>query len=110
MKENVLEKIDAMVHEEPVVILMKGTPEEPKCGFSMSAVNILKSLRIPIRAVDVLEDPEVRKAAKEYTDWPTFPQVFIGGEFIGGADILQDLHEKGELDSIVQKALSSKTS
>ena len=106
MKEDILAKIDAMVHNEPIVIFMKGSPEEPKCGFSMAAVNILKSLKVPIRAMDVLENLEVRKAAKEYADWPTFPQVFIGGEFIGGADILQELHEKGELESIVHKALS----
>ncbi|MDY7018039.1 MAG: Grx4 family monothiol glutaredoxin [Nitrospirota bacterium] len=102
-----LQKIEALVASYPVVIFMKGTLDEPKCGFSMTAAEILKSLAVPIMAVDVLEDPEIRKAVKKYADWPTFPQVFIGGKFVGGADIVQELHSKGELQQIIRKASAS---
>ena len=102
-----LQKIESLVANHPVVIFMKGTLDEPKCGFSMTAAEILKSLSVPIMAVDVLEDPEIRKAAKKYADWPTFPQVFIGGKFVGGADIVQELHSKGELEQIIRKASAS---
>ena len=103
-EQTALQKIEALVANHPVVIFMKGTLDEPKCGFSMTAAEILKSLAVPIMAVDVLEDPEIRKAAKKYAEWPTFPQVFIGGEFIGGADIVQELYSKGELQQIMKKA------
>jgi monothiol glutaredoxin len=107
VEQTALQKIEALVANHPVVLFMKGTLKEPKCGFSMAAAEILKSLAVPIMAVDVLEDPEIRKAAKEYAEWPTFPQVYVGGEFIGGADIVQELHDKGELQQIVRKASSS---
>ena len=97
-----LQKIKALVANHPVVIFMKGTLDEPKCGFSMTAAEILKSLAVPIMAVDVLEDPEIRKAAKKYADWPTFPQVYVDGELVGGCDITLELQANGELEKMVK--------
>jgi monothiol glutaredoxin len=85
------------VRDHPVVLFMKGSPAAPMCGFSASAASILAGHGATIRHVDVLLDPEVREAVKAFSSWPTLPQVYLGGEFVGGADILRELHESGEL-------------
>ncbi len=92
------QKIDQMVGSDPVVLFMKGTRSFPQCGFSASVVNILNTLIPKYTTVNVLSDPDVRGGMKEYSDWPTFPQLFIRGEFVGGADIVKQLYETGELE------------
>ena len=93
----VREFIDEVVKGHKVVLFMKGTPDAPSCGFSASAAGILKSHGKPFHTFDVLVDGDVREGVKEYSNWPTIPQVFVDGEFVGGADILKQLHESGEL-------------
>ncbi len=99
----VQERISQDVSNNKVVIYMKGTPEMPRCGFSAATVQVLQDLNVPFKAVDVLADPEVWQGVKEFSDWPTIPQVFIGGEFIGGCDIVREMHAKGELAPLLQK-------
>ena len=91
-------KIDGLVAQDPVVLFMKGTRSFPQCGFSASVVNILNTLIPKYATVNVLSDPDVRGGMKEYSDWPTFPQLFIKGEFVGGADIVRQMFETGELE------------
>jgi monothiol glutaredoxin len=102
MADNVLEKIDEAVKKNKVILFMKGTPDAPQCGFSARTVEILKTYGVPFAAVDVLEDPAVRDGIKRYSNWPTIPQVFIGGQFVGGIDILDELHERGELEPLLK--------
>jgi monothiol glutaredoxin len=94
-------RIDALVKSNPVVLFMKGTPLFPQCGFSSRAVSILEHLDVPFEAVDVLQDPEVRQGIKAYSDWPTIPQLYVGGEFVGGSDIMMEMFESGELQQLV---------
>jgi monothiol glutaredoxin len=92
------QKIDQLVAQDPVVLFMKGTRSFPQCGFSASVVNILNTLVPKFATVNVLSDPDVRGGMKEYSDWPTFPQLFIRGEFVGGADIVRQMFETGDLE------------
>jgi monothiol glutaredoxin len=92
------QKIDQLVSQDPVVLFMKGTRSFPQCGFSASVVNILNTLIPKYATVNVLSDPDVRGGMKEYSDWPTFPQLFIRGEFVGGADIVRQMFETGDLE------------
>jgi len=92
------QKIDNLVGQDPVVLFMKGTRSFPQCGFSASVVNILNTLIPKFATVNVLADPDVRGGMKEYSDWPTFPQLFIKGEFVGGADIVRQMFETGDLE------------
>lgn len=96
--------IDEVVKQNPVAIFMKGSPTAPQCGFSASASGILSSYGKPYAHVNVLADPDIREGVKSYTSWPTIPQVFVGGEFVGGADILKQLHDSGELKAMIEKA------
>lgn len=109
MRPDVKERIEREIREHPVLIYMKGTEMFPRCGFSAAAVDALRRAGAEgkIHSVDVLTDPELWEAVKEYSDWPTIPQVYVGGEFIGGSDITRELHESGELASKVQTALGS---
>ncbi len=91
-------KIDSIVQSDPVVLFMKGTRSFPQCGFSASVVNILNTLVPKYATVNILSDVDIRTGMKEYSDWPTFPQLFIKGEFVGGADIVRQMHEAGELE------------
>jgi monothiol glutaredoxin len=97
------EQINQDVKKNKVVLYMKGTPEFPQCGFSAQAANILKSYKVHFLARNVLEDDELREAVKEYSNWPTLPQLFINGEFIGGCDIMTEMHENGELKNLLEK-------
>src|SRR4051794_248894 len=92
------QKIDSLVAQDPVVLFMKGTRSFPQCGFSASVVNILNTLIPKYTTVNVLSDPDIRGGMKDYSDWPTFPQLFIKGEFVGGADIVRQMFEGGELE------------
>src|SRR5215217_6245987 len=91
-------KLESLVASDSVVLFMKGTRSFPQCGFSASVVNILNTLVPKYTTVNILSDTEVRTGMKEYSDWPTFPQLFIKGEFVGGADIVRQMHEAGELE------------
>lgn len=101
---DVLERIDQQVKNNPVVIYMKGTPMFPVCGFSSRASAALKETGVEFSYVNVLEDPEVFENLPKYADWPTFPQIYVDGELIGGCDITMELHEKGELQGMMQVA------
>ena len=101
----VMERIKATVDDHPIVLFMKGTPQFPMCGFSSRAVQALKSAGAnSFHSVNVLEDPEVRANLPRYSDWPTFPQLFINGELIGGCDITVDLQASGELARMIADA------
>jgi monothiol glutaredoxin len=98
---NAHERIDALVKSNDVVLFMKGTALFPQCGFSSRAIAILEHLGTPYETVDVLQDQEIRQGIKEYSDWPTIPQLYIKGEFVGGSDIMMEMFESGELKSMV---------
>jgi monothiol glutaredoxin len=85
------------VKNNPVVLFMKGTPVFPQCGFSAAVVQILSHLGVKFKAIDVLKDPEIRQGIKEYSEWPTIPQLYVKGEFVGGADIIREMFETEEL-------------
>ncbi len=98
---NVTERIKDQLENNPVVLYMKGTPDFPQCGFSAQTVQILDACHAKYAYVNILEDLEVREALKEYSHWPTYPQLYIGGELIGGCDIVTDLYTKGELSKML---------
>lgn len=106
MSRDIKAEIQDEIAKNKVVIYMKGTKDAPRCGFSARAVGILKDLGVPIRDVDVLADQEKWQAVKEVSDWPTIPQIYIGGTFIGGGDQLMELQAKGELEPMVKRAVS----
>jgi monothiol glutaredoxin len=97
-------RIADIVTTNPVVLFMKGTPLFPQCGFSSKAVAILDHLGVPYGSVDVLQDMEVRQGIKAYSDWPTIPQLYVKGEFVGGSDIMMEMYEAGELHQLMQDA------
>ena len=101
---DVMNEIEREVRENTVVIYMKGTPRFPMCGFSAATVEVLSDIGVPFKAVDVLAEPEKRDAVKAYTNWPTIPQVFVGGKFIGGCDIVRELHTRGDLAPLIRNA------
>jgi monothiol glutaredoxin len=101
---DVQQRIQQHVDSQPVVVFMKGSPDAPKCGFSARTAEALKSCERPFAWVNVLADPEIRSGLPQYSDWPTFPQVYIGGELVGGCDITLQMHEQGELRTMVQQA------
>ena len=96
------ERIEALVTSNDVVLFMKGTTLFPQCGFSSRAVAILDHLGVPFETVDVLQDQEIRAAIKDYSDWPTIPQLYVKGEFVGGSDIMMEMFESGELQQLVE--------
>ena len=104
---DVQDRIRATVDGNKVVIYMKGTPAAPRCGFSAATIQVLQEIGTSFTAVDVLADPETWDGVKQFSDWPTIPQVFIGGKFVGGCDIVRDLHTKGELKPIVDAAATT---
>jgi monothiol glutaredoxin len=98
------ERIRKQVTENKVVLYMKGTPEAPQCGFSATAVQILEACGADeVATVDVLADPDIRQGIKQFSNWPTIPQLYVGGEFIGGADIMREMYQSGELKKILAK-------
>jgi monothiol glutaredoxin len=101
------EKIDNLIKENKIMVFMKGTRMMPQCGFSNQVVQILNILAVPYETVDVLADQDIRQGVKEYSNWPTIPQVYINGEFIGGSDVMTELYQKGELQQMVEVALAS---
>ena len=107
---DVLERIKQQVETHPVIIYMKGTPQLPQCGFSSRTAEALKSLGIEFAYVNVLSDPEIFQNLPRFADWPTFPQVYVSGELIGGCDITLEMHESGELEKLARSAVESKPS
>ena len=97
MDQQVKDKIDSEIKNNDVCLFMKGTPDAPQCGFSMTVSNILKMLEVNFKGVNVLENQSLRDGIKQFSDWPTIPQLYIKGEFIGGCDIVKEMYESGEL-------------
>ena len=100
---DVMSEIAAEVSANSIVLYMKGTPAQPQCGFSARAAAILDSYDLPYHAVNILVDPEKRQAIKTFSDWPTIPQVYVAGEFLGGSDILAQMYENGQLDDVLSR-------
>ncbi|WP_242095538.1 MULTISPECIES: Grx4 family monothiol glutaredoxin [unclassified Sphingomonas] len=103
MTDDAQARIDAIVKEKPVVLFMKGSPLFPQCGFSSRAVAILNHLNVEFDSVDVLQDQGIRQGIKAYSDWPTIPQLYANGEFVGGSDIMMEMYESGELAQLFAK-------
>ena len=95
-------KIEDIISSKDIVLFMKGTPDAPQCGFSMAVSNILKSLNVKFEGVNVLSSDELRQGIKEFADWPTIPQLYVKGEFVGGCDIVKEMFEKGELKKLFE--------
>jgi len=94
------DKIKDLIKENDVCLFMKGTPESPQCGFSMAVCNVLKHLNVKFKGVNILEDNELREGIKDFSDWPTIPQLYVKNEFVGGCDIVKEMFEKGELKEL----------
>lgn len=107
MTPELKERIDNLLNDNKILVFMKGNKLMPQCGFSNNVVQILNTLGVPYQTVDILEDGEIRQGIKEYSNWPTIPQVYIDGQFVGGSDILIELYQKGELQQLVEVALAS---
>lgn len=103
------ERIDELVKNNDIVLFMKGSPLFPQCGFSSRAVAILDHLNVEFASVDVLQDQEIRQGIKDYSDWPTIPQLYLKGEFLGGSDIMMEMYEAGELQELVDQHGLAKT-
>ena len=103
---NIKDSLKEIISSNDVCLFMKGVPEAPQCGFSMALSNILKHLNINFKGINVLEDENIRQGIKEYSDWPTIPQLYIKGDFVGGCDIVKEMFENGELkELLVQKKI-----
>ena len=96
------EKIKNLINDNQVCLFMKGTPDAPQCGFSMAVSNVLKHLNVNFKGINVLEDENLRQGIKDYSDWPTIPQLYIKNEFIGGCDIIKEMFENGELKKVLK--------
>ena len=105
--DDAMERIRQMVEHNKIVIFMKGNRHFPQCGFSAATVEVFEALDAPFETVDVLQDPDVREGIKQFSKWPTIPQVFVNGKFIGGCDIVREMYEKGELQPLVKAATAS---
>ena len=99
---NTKEKISKLIDENDICLFMKGTPDSPQCGFSMAVSNVLKHLNVNFKGINVLEDENLRQGIKDFSDWPTIPQLYVQGEFIGGSDIVKELFENGELKKLLE--------
>ena len=101
--ENTRERIQTEVDSNDVLLFMKGTPVFPQCGFSAAVVHVLSHLQVKFNSVNVLEDMDIREGIKHYSDWPTIPQLYVKGEFVGGCDIIREMFETGELSSFLEE-------
>ncbi len=99
---SVKEKIENLIKENDVCLFMKGTPDSPQCGFSMTVSNVLKHLKINFKGINVLEDENLRQGIKDFSDWPTIPQLYVKSEFVGGCDIVKEMFEKGKLKKLFE--------
>jgi monothiol glutaredoxin len=103
MSGTIAERIASDIETNDVVLFMKGTPVFPQCGFSAAVVQILTNLGVKFKSFDVLQDPELRQGIKEFSNWPTIPQLYVKGEFVGGCDIIREMHESDELESLFKE-------
>ena len=101
MNEDIKQKINNLIKKNEICLFMKGTPEIPQCGFSLAVANVLKHLKVNFVGINVLEDNDLREGIKQYSDWPTIPQLYVKGKFLGGCDIVKEMFEKGELQKIL---------
>lgn len=104
MADEIFERIRKDIEQHSVLVYMKGTPAFPQCGFSGAVVRIFERMGVPFEARDVLADPELREGIKRFSSWPTIPQVYVRGQFVGGCDIVRELYEKGELEAVLKQA------
>ena len=102
MSNPTIDKIEKAVKSSKVVLFVKGTPNAPMCGFSKATMELFQKMKVPFQTVDVLSNPDIRAALPEYSQWPTFPQVFIDGKLVGGSDIVHELYENGELQALLK--------
>lgn len=107
MTPELKQRFDSLVNQNKILVFMKGSKLMPQCGFSNNVVQMLNSLGVPFETIDVLADAEIRQGIKEYSNWPTIPQVYVNGEFVGGSDILIEMYQNGELQQMVEVALAS---
>jgi monothiol glutaredoxin len=106
----VIDRIKQDITDHPVVLFMKGTPVFPQCGFSAAVVQILTQMGVKFKGIDVLSDPAVRQAIKDFSSWPTIPQLYVKGEFVGGCDIIREMYEAGELqDFLAEKGIAARS-
>lgn len=103
MDEQLKERIEKDIKNNKVMLYMKGTPDEPQCGFSAQVISVLKTYDVPFKTFNILDDEDIRQGIKEYSDWPTVPQLYVNGEFVGGCDILTEMHNDGELKKVLEK-------
>jgi monothiol glutaredoxin len=103
MSGTIAERIASDIETNDVVLFMKGTPVFPQCGFSAAVVQILTNLGVKFKSFDVLQDPELRQGIKEFSNWPTIPQLYVKGEFVGGCDIIREMHESDELETLFKE-------
>ena len=108
MAESVNDRIRSLVEANKVLLFMKGNRLMPMCGFSAAVVGTLEEIGVPFQTVDVLQDPEIREGVKAYSNWPTIPQLYVEGKFVGGCDIVRDLHSRGQLAPLMREAASRK--
>ena len=107
--DNVKDRIETDIKSNDVVLYMKGTPVFPQCGFSSAVVQVLTHMGVKFKGINVLEDPEIRNGIKEYANWPTIPQLYVKGEFVGGCDIVREMYQSGELTELLQtKGIATK--
>jgi len=102
---NTLDKIKNQIAENPIILYMKGSPAMPQCGFSARAVQCLKACDVAFASVDVIANPDIRQTLPQYANWPTFPQLYVKGELIGGSDIIAEMYEQGELEALLREAV-----
>ena len=102
MSQDILSQIKSEVQSNKILIYMKGTPQSPQCGFSAATVKLFQSFGVPFATRDVISNPDLRAQVPEFSNWPTFPQVFINGKLIGGCDIVHEMHERGELEPLIK--------
>jgi monothiol glutaredoxin len=102
MPSPTIDRIEKEIKSHKVVIFVKGTPQAPQCGFSMKTMELFRSLGVPFHTVDIIANPDIRQELPEYSKWPTFPQIFVNGQLVGGCDIVHEMHENGELEPLVK--------
>lgn len=103
MTNSITAQIETTLNENDVVLFMKGTPVFPQCGFSAAVANLLNTMNIAYKGINVLEDEEIRQGIKEYANWPTIPQLYVKGEFVGGCDIIREMYQSGELQTLLNE-------
>ncbi len=104
MSQDLLKQIKSDVEGNKILIYMKGTPDAPQCGFSAATINLFKGFKVPFATRDVIANNDLRQTVPQFSNWPTFPQIFINGKLIGGCDIIHEMHERGELEPLIKEA------